>query len=159
MPRRNGWTRDQLLIALRLYMRLPFGRLYGTNPEIVTLAAKIGRTPGALAMKACNFASLDPNLAQMRFAHTGRGSLPQQHNLKTESSSFEVNHRPTTGQLMSPTFPRGRGDKEAVSVHSTTTTAGPRTFIRGVMPRPGCSDAASRPFVRCGAPSAIETVP
>lgn len=54
------WTRDQQLVALRLYMRLPFGRLHGRNPEIVTLAQELGRTPGALAMKACNFASLDP---------------------------------------------------------------------------------------------------
>lgn len=60
MPHRIGWTRDQQLLALRLYMRLPFGRLHRTNPEIVALADKIGRTPSALAMKACNFASLDP---------------------------------------------------------------------------------------------------
>jgi predicted restriction endonuclease len=30
------------------------------NPEIIELARRIGRSPGALAMKACNFASLDP---------------------------------------------------------------------------------------------------
>ena len=60
MPRSNDWTRDQLLMALRLYIRLPFGRLHGTNPEIVRAAGAIGRTPGGLAMKACNFASLDP---------------------------------------------------------------------------------------------------
>jgi hypothetical protein len=41
-------------------MRLPFGRLHGRNAEIIELASKIGRTPNALAMKACNFASLDP---------------------------------------------------------------------------------------------------
>jgi predicted restriction endonuclease len=60
MPERLAWTRDQLLIALRLYMRCPFGRLHGRNPEIIQLAITIGRTPGAVAMKACNFASLDP---------------------------------------------------------------------------------------------------
>jgi putative restriction endonuclease len=60
MPVRRGWTRDELLIALRLYMRSRFGKLHGRNPEIISLAATIGRTPGALAMKACNFASLDP---------------------------------------------------------------------------------------------------
>src|SRR5688572_26527990 len=62
MPERLGWTRDQLLLALRLYMRMPFGRLHGRNPEIIELAEKIGRTSNALAMKACNFASLDPAL-------------------------------------------------------------------------------------------------
>src|SRR5688572_19292226 len=62
MPARNEWTRDQLLLALRLYMRTPFGRLHGKNPDIIALANKIGRTPDALAMKACNFASIDPKL-------------------------------------------------------------------------------------------------
>ena len=51
-------------------MRLPFGRLHGRNPEIIHLAARIGRTPGALAMKACNFASLDP-----AFRRTNRTGL------------------------------------------------------------------------------------
>jgi hypothetical protein len=51
-------------------MRMPFGRLHGKNPEIIALAKKIGRTPGALAMKACNFASLDPT-----FLATDRAGL------------------------------------------------------------------------------------
>lgn len=62
MARSDLWTRDQLLLALRLYMRLPFGKLHRLNPEIIDLAAQIGRTPGALSMKACNFATLDPAL-------------------------------------------------------------------------------------------------
>jgi hypothetical protein len=43
-------------------MRLPFGRLHRGNPEIIALAEKIGRTASAMAMKASNFASLDPAL-------------------------------------------------------------------------------------------------
>ena len=35
---------------------------------------------------------------------------------------------------------------------------GPSTSIRGAMPRPGAVDAAMRPFTRCGAPSAVDTV-
>ena len=62
VTRSDRWTRNQLLLALRLYMRLPFGRLHRTNPEIVELARRIGRTPSAMAMKASNFASLDPTL-------------------------------------------------------------------------------------------------
>src|SRR4051812_12433952 len=60
MSERVGWTRTEQLIALRLYMRSTFGRLHGRNPQIIELAGKIGRTSNALAMKACNFASLDP---------------------------------------------------------------------------------------------------
>ena len=64
MAERIGWTRDQQLIALRLYMRTPFGKLHGRNPDIISLASQIGRTANALAMKACNFASLDPEFRQ-----------------------------------------------------------------------------------------------
>ncbi len=62
MAKANEWTRDQLLMALRLYMRTSFGRLHGKNPEIIELAAKIGRTASALAMNASNFASINPKL-------------------------------------------------------------------------------------------------
>ncbi len=57
---RRPWTDDELLVAFWLYCTEPFGRLHMRNPTIVEMAPRIGRTPGALAMKACNFASLDP---------------------------------------------------------------------------------------------------
>jgi putative restriction endonuclease len=55
----RNWSRDETLVAFSLYCRLPFGRLHGRNPEIRCVAGQIGRTPSALAMKCCNFASLD----------------------------------------------------------------------------------------------------
>lgn len=58
MPRL--WTREQLLVALRLYCQTDFGKLHYRNPEIIHIAELIGRTPSAVAMKACNLASLDP---------------------------------------------------------------------------------------------------
>ena len=56
------WTYDELLIAMNLYCKLPFGQLRHGNPLIITVAAKLGRTPSSLSMKLCNLASLDPNL-------------------------------------------------------------------------------------------------
>lgn len=56
----NNWTREQLLIAFNLYCQLPFGKFHSRNPEIITFASLIGRTPSALAMKLVNIASLDP---------------------------------------------------------------------------------------------------
>src|SRR5262245_24622757 len=56
------WTRDETLAALNLYCRTPFGRLHARNPEIVALANALGRTPGSVAMRCCNLASLDPAL-------------------------------------------------------------------------------------------------
>lgn len=54
------WTRDQLLAALSLYHRTPFGKQHKGHPPIVELAQRIGRTPDAVAMKLNNFTSLDP---------------------------------------------------------------------------------------------------
>ncbi|MFG0284612.1 MAG: HNH endonuclease [Phycisphaerales bacterium JB039] len=62
MAERRSWTRDELLVAFNLYCRTPFGRLHRSNPDIVELASRLGRTPSSAAMKLCNFASLDPAL-------------------------------------------------------------------------------------------------
>ena len=70
MPNRTGWTRQQLLVAFALYCRLPFGQLHQRNPEIIRCAEAIGRSPGALAMKLTNIASLDPAITS-----TGRTGL------------------------------------------------------------------------------------
>lgn len=70
MGQQRGWTRDELLVALRLYLFTPFGKLHQKNPEIIDLARRLGRTPSALGMKACNFAGLDPE-----FLRTNRKGL------------------------------------------------------------------------------------
>ena len=40
MPRRENWTRDQQLLALRLYMRTPFGRLDSRNPAEISRSSQ-----------------------------------------------------------------------------------------------------------------------
>ena len=62
MSFRKNWTRDELLIALNLYHKLTFGQLHARQPVIVALAEKLGRGANSVAMKLCNFASLDPAL-------------------------------------------------------------------------------------------------
>ncbi|NJO46873.1 MAG: hypothetical protein HC835_15300 [Oscillatoriales cyanobacterium RM2_1_1] len=57
---RKPWTRDELIIAMNLYCKLPFGQLDHRKPIIIEVAEKLGRTPSSLAMKLSNFASLDP---------------------------------------------------------------------------------------------------
>lgn len=59
----NHWTRPELLAALNLYHRTPFGKQHKTYPPIVALAERMGRSPGAVAMKLSNFTSLDPEEA------------------------------------------------------------------------------------------------
>lgn len=56
------WTRDELILAVNLYCKLPFGRLHRLNPEVIHLAILIGRTSSSVAYKLVNFASLDPSL-------------------------------------------------------------------------------------------------
>lgn len=56
------WTREELLVALNLYHKLTFGQLHARQPAIVAMAEKLRRNTNALAMKLCNFASLDPAL-------------------------------------------------------------------------------------------------
>ncbi|EXI80173.1 MAG: hypothetical protein AW10_01950 [Candidatus Accumulibacter appositus] len=56
----KGWQRDELLLAMNLYCRIPFGRQRSGAPEVIELAEALGRTPGSVAMKLNNLTSLDP---------------------------------------------------------------------------------------------------
>ncbi|MCU0569474.1 MAG: HNH endonuclease [Oculatellaceae cyanobacterium Prado106] len=60
MNLRKPWTRDELIIAMNLYCKLPFGQLDHRTPIVIAVAEKLGRTPSSLAMKLSNLASLDP---------------------------------------------------------------------------------------------------
>jgi predicted restriction endonuclease len=64
------WTKEQIKLAFHLYCQIPYGRIYGRNPEIMALAKVIGRTSDAVAMKMLNIASLDPAITS-----TGRSGL------------------------------------------------------------------------------------
>lgn len=61
MAKGRNWTREELLVAFNLYCRTPFGRMHARNPEIIATAEALQRSPGSVAMKLCNFASLDPS--------------------------------------------------------------------------------------------------
>jgi putative restriction endonuclease len=56
------WTREELLLAINLYCKIPFGKMHSRNPDIIQLATLIGRTPSSVSLKLVNFASLDPSL-------------------------------------------------------------------------------------------------
>ncbi len=65
------WTREELILALNLYLKLSFGKLHSRTPEIIHLANILGRTPSSIAMRLNNFASVDPYHQQR-----GIGGLP-----------------------------------------------------------------------------------
>ena len=54
------WTREELILAFNLYLKLPFGKMHKGNPEIIQLSEFINRTPSAIAMRLTNYASIDP---------------------------------------------------------------------------------------------------
>lgn len=57
---RKLWTREELILTLNLYLKLPFGKLHSRTPEIIHLAQLIDRNANAVAMRLNNFASVDP---------------------------------------------------------------------------------------------------
>ena len=67
---RRLWTEEETKLALFIYFQLPFGQLHSGNPEICKLASIIGRSNSSVAMKLCNFASLDPKIIE-----SGRSGL------------------------------------------------------------------------------------
>lgn len=77
--RNDRWTREQLKLAFYLYCQLEFGKLHSRNRDIIELARLIGRSPGAVAMKLVNFASLDPAITS-----TGRAGLGNAGSLDRE---------------------------------------------------------------------------
>lgn len=95
------WTKDELTVALGIYHSLTFGQLHARQPVIIQLAAKLDRTPGSVAMKLSNFASLDPALKlRGRKGLEGAGKLDRevwddfhQHPLELVPESRELLHR------------------------------------------------------------------
>ena len=59
---RKPWTREEVLILLNLYEKIPFGLFHHGNPMLIDIATRMGRTPGSVAMKLSNLASLDDRL-------------------------------------------------------------------------------------------------
>lgn len=55
----RNWTENELMIAMNVYCKLPFGKLSHKNEFIVQVAEKMERTPSSVSMKLCNFASFD----------------------------------------------------------------------------------------------------
>ena len=58
------WTREELILTINLYSKIRFGQMHQGNPAIIELANIVGRSPGSVAYKLVNFASLDPRLKQ-----------------------------------------------------------------------------------------------
>lgn len=58
--KREIWTREQLLMTLNVYFKIPYGSITGSNQHVQKIAKIINRSPNAVALKMCNFGSFDP---------------------------------------------------------------------------------------------------
>jgi putative restriction endonuclease len=58
--KKDNWNREQLIVALNLYWKIPYNKISGSSNSVIKeIALIIGRTPAALAYKLMNFTSLD----------------------------------------------------------------------------------------------------
>ena len=62
MEKNRNWNREELILAINLYCKTPFGKIHNRNPEIINLSQLINRTPSSVSYKLANFASIDPSL-------------------------------------------------------------------------------------------------
>jgi hypothetical protein len=82
-----NWTEHELLIAMNLYCRLPFGQCNSRNKFVNEVASKMDRTAGSISRKLGNIASLDP-----RHQARGVGGLPNSSKLDRKVwSEFQDN--------------------------------------------------------------------
>jgi putative restriction endonuclease len=58
--RGNLWTREEMILAFNLYLKLPFGKMHTRTPEIIELANLMGRSVNSVTLRLVNFASCDP---------------------------------------------------------------------------------------------------
>lgn len=73
MATNNLWTRDEMILVLNLYLKMPFGKMHKGNPNVIKMAHLIGRTPDAVAYRLVNYASYDPQLKQRGISGMSHG--------------------------------------------------------------------------------------
>ena len=57
------WTKDEAVLALALYCKIPFGKINNNHPQIIELAKLLGRTPDSVALKMGGFRCFDIELS------------------------------------------------------------------------------------------------
>ncbi|HNR29308.1 MAG TPA: HNH endonuclease [Candidatus Hydrogenedentes bacterium] len=132
-PKNYGalWTRDELILAFELYCRIPFKKTKANNPEVITLAKLIDRSPAGVARKLGNFGAFDPELQKRGVSGLVHASKMDAHiwnefnndwnNLVLEASRLrEALSGSSERDEVSPAeFPIPTGPSERASVRKT----------------------------------------
>ncbi len=118
------WTREHTLIALNLYCKLPFGQFHNKNPIIVEIAAKMGRNTNSLAMKLCNFASLDP-IQRARGIKGLEGASNQDRRMWKEFHDNLATLGPASEQLLHDLFTKDKTKEVDLLTHDKVLLVAP----------------------------------
>jgi hypothetical protein len=139
------WTREDELVALNLYGKLPFGQFDKGNTVIIDVASRMGRTSSSLAMKLSNLASLDP-VQKARGIKGLSGATKQDREMWNEFHSNINELAPESEQLLHDLFTTD--DKQEVDFlerdqvrieppANLTTPSGPAETIASIRIRRG----------------------
>ena len=60
----SRWTREEMILCLNLYLKLPYGQLDHRTPAIIELAKLMGRSANTVSIRLNNFSSCDPQLQE-----------------------------------------------------------------------------------------------
>ena len=58
----SRWTREEMILCLNLYLKLPYGQLDHRTREVIELAELMGRSANTVSIRLNNYASCDPQL-------------------------------------------------------------------------------------------------
>lgn len=101
----SNWTKEETVLALALYCKIPFGKIHKNNPQIVELSKLLGRTPAAVSMKMGNFGRFDEELAKKGIVGLSQGSaldkvVWDEYHLDMQALSETVDKVPYMGELI-----------------------------------------------------------
>ncbi len=70
----SNWTKEETILALALYCKIPFGKINKNHPQVIELAKLIGRTSASVSMKMGNFGRFDEELLKKGITGLAHGS-------------------------------------------------------------------------------------
>ncbi|HEV7681171.1 MAG TPA: HNH endonuclease [Pyrinomonadaceae bacterium] len=90
----QDWSREEHIIAFEVYNRIPFGTIHMRTPQVIELAALLGRKVGSASRKLANFSRFDPFLQQrkiMGLPHGAKGeeTIWKEFTKNPEALAFE----------------------------------------------------------------------
>lgn len=93
----RNWTKDEEILALALYCKVPFGKIHSGNPLVKELASMLERTPSSVSMKMCNLARFDPMLQARGVGGLKNGSRLDEEVWKEYSMNLEALEKVSKG--------------------------------------------------------------